>query len=115
MIMNHKAQIKDYEVRLEMIQEEYLLKHFQQVAIVLAKHYHYAFQMLKSLYQLTTGKVKGEVVGETVGRIVARRKKMIFAYFERRDNGNRYLKSKACIVFACTSISIPQHYSSEKS
>ena len=47
-----KAQISNHEQRLEMIQEEYLQKHFQQVAIVLAKHYHFAFQILKQLYRL---------------------------------------------------------------
>ena len=53
MSMLQKAPSGHYEQRLEMIQEEYLQKHFQQVAIVLAKHYHYAFQILKQLYRLT--------------------------------------------------------------
>lgn len=116
MTLLQKAQIRDYEQRLELIQEEYLQKHFQQVAIVLAKHYHYAFQLLKQLYRLTPSKVRvpGKVLSETVGRIMARRKKTNFAYLVRRDEENQYLKSKACIVLTCTSINT-KHFLSEKS
>lgn len=111
----HKAQIRDYEHRLEMIQEEYLQKHFQQVAIVLAKHYHYSFQILKQLYRLAPSqrRDKGKVFFEAVGSIVARRKKTILAYLVRRDGQNQYLKSKACVVLACISLTT-QHFSSEK-
>ncbi len=44
--------ISQYENRLEIIQEEYLQKHFQQIAIVLSKNYHYGFQIIKSLWSL---------------------------------------------------------------
>jgi hypothetical protein len=45
-----------YDHKLETIQDEYLKKHFQQLCIVLSKHYHYSFQIIKYLSKLQTSK-----------------------------------------------------------
>ncbi len=104
--------ISQYENRLEIIQEEYLQKHFQQIAIVLSKNYHYGFQIIKSLWSLQPTKREKalRIIYKNVRQVIERRKVFAVGSILRKYFESKYSKSKSCVYIASISPSIKHSY-----
>jgi hypothetical protein len=48
---------EEYSKRLELIKEQYLLKHFEQMSAVLEKNYRYGFNLIKHISLIIPSKV----------------------------------------------------------
>jgi hypothetical protein len=94
--------VSQYEHKLELIQEEYLQKHFQQITTILSKYYHYSFQIIKYLWRVEPSRksIAANNLLKVVSEVVRKRKMVVVASLVRRIDHLRYSKSKACIFIA---------------
>lgn len=87
--------------QLENIKQQHLLRHFQQMAIVIGKHYHFAFQIIKHLHLITTDReTKVRPFVDVLQQILKRKILYAFGSIKRRGDDVAYSKKKGCILLA---------------